>query len=234
VARENIHREAAGEMVAHAQLTPTGRASRRADARDVGNVKALGILAAARALFLDRGYGDTSMDAIARLAAVSKATLYSHFHGKDALFAALIVAECRHLSDQIGRRALDEPDIRSALLQVAHDFNNLLCTGDGLTMYRIVVAEAPRFPELGRVFYDSGPTVMIERIANVLRRATDRGLLQLRDPRIAAIQFISLIRGELHLTRVLGLNSASKNPAEYIEASVDLFLAGYGSGNRRK
>ena len=192
------------------------------------------ILAAARTLFLKLGYGDTSMDAIARHAAVSKATLYSHFAGKDALFAALVVTECRHLSDEIGRRALDEPDIRDALLRVAHDFNNLLCTGYGLTMYRIVVAEVPRFPELGRIFYDSGPTVMIDRIATILRRATERGLLKVRDPRIAAIQFISLVRGELHLTRVLGLKKASKNPADYIEASVDLFLAGYRAGKTRK
>jgi AcrR family transcriptional regulator len=157
-----------------------------------------------------------------------------HFAGKDALFAALVVTECRHLSDEIGRRALDEPDIRDALLRVAHDFNNLLCTGYGLTMYRIVVAEVPRFPELGRIFYDSGPTIMIDRIATILRRATERGLLKVRDPRIAAIQFISLVRGELHLTRVLGLKKASKNPADYIEASVDLFLAGYGAGKMRK
>jgi TetR/AcrR family transcriptional regulator, mexJK operon transcriptional repressor len=217
-------------MVTHAQLTR----AQDAGARDAGNARVRRILAAARTLFLDRGYGETSMDAIARHAAVSKATLYSHFDGKDALFAALIVTECRHLSDQIGRRALDRPDIREALLRVAHDFNNLLCTGDGLTMYRIVVAEAPRFPELGRVFYNSGPTIMIDRIADILRRATDRGLLQVCDPRIAAVQFISLIRGELHLTRVLGLKRASKNPADYIEASVDLFLAGYRASKMRK
>jgi AcrR family transcriptional regulator len=174
------------------------------------------------------------MDAIARHAAVSKATLYSHFAGKDALFAALVVTECRHLSGEIGRRALDEPDIREALRRVAHDFNNLLCTGYGLTMYRIVVAEVPRFPELGRIFYDSGPTIMIDRIATILRRATERGLLKIGDPRIAAIQFISLVRGELHLTRVLGLKRASKNSADYIEASVDLFLAGYRAGKMRK
>jgi AcrR family transcriptional regulator len=217
-------------MVAHAQLTR----AQDAGARDAGNARVRRILAAARTLFLNLGYGETSMDAIARRAAVSKATLYSHFDGKDALFAALIMMECRHLSNQIDRRALDDPDIRHTLLRLAHDFNNLLCTGDGLTMYRIVVAEAPRFPELGRVFYDSGPTIMIDRIANVLRRATDRGLLKVHDPRIAAIQFISLIRGELHLTRVLGLKKASKNPANYIEASVDLFLAGYQASKMRK
>jgi TetR/AcrR family transcriptional regulator, mexJK operon transcriptional repressor len=221
-------------MVTHQQLTRAGSGPRDGGVRDARNARVHRILAAARTLFLKLGYGDTSMDAIARHAAVSKATLYSHFAGKDALFAALIVSECRHLSDQIGRRALDEPDIRDALLRVAHDFNNLLCTGYGLTMYRIVVAEAPRFPELGRVFYDSGPTIMIDRIANLLRQAADRGLLKVRNPRIAAIQFISLIRGELHLTRVLGLKRASKNPADYIEASVDLFLAGYHARQARK
>src|SRR5499427_415130 len=205
-----------------------------AGASDLGNARVCRILAAARTLFLNLGYGETSMDAIARQAAVSKATLYSHFDGKDALFAALIMMECQHLSDEIGRRALDEPDIRNALLRVAHDFNNLLCTGDGLTMYRIVVAEAPRFPELGRVFYDSGPTIMIDRIAGILRRAAEHGLLTVRDPRIAAVQFISLVRGESHLTSVLGMKKASKNPAAYIEASVDLFLAGYRAGKTRK
>ncbi len=97
-------------------------------------------------------------------------------------------------------------------------------------MYRIVVAEAPRFPELGQVFYDSGPSIMIDRIADMLRRAADRGLLEIRDPRVAAIHFISLARGELHLTGVLGLKNASKNPTDYIEASVDVFLAAYNAG----
>ncbi|MBO0751075.1 MAG: TetR/AcrR family transcriptional regulator [Bradyrhizobiaceae bacterium] len=217
-------------MTMRAPLTTAGGAPHEGGPRDAGNDKAGRVLAAARTLFLHHGYGETSMDAIARHAAVSKATLYSHFDSKAALFAALIVSECRHLSDAIGRRSLDEPDIRRTLLAVAHDFNNLLCSGDGLTMYRIVVAEAPRFPELGRIFYDSGPAVMIDRIAAILRRATDRGLLDVQDPHIAAIQFISLVRGELALARALNLPKASKNPADYIRASVDLFLAGYRAG----
>src|ERR1700733_2516799 len=160
-------------MTSHVQMTRVGTAPRDATNGDSGNVKVRQILAAARKVFMKEGYGAASMDAIARQAAVSKATLYAHFGGKDALFAALIVMECRHLSDQIGRGALYAPDIREALLQVAKDFNNLLCSGEGLTMYRIVVAEAPRFPELGRIFYDSGPNVMISRIADILRRAPD-------------------------------------------------------------
>lgn len=198
--------------------------------RDAGPDKRSRILAAAHKMFLHHGYGDTSMDAIARHAGVSKATLYAHFDGKAQLFAALIVAECRRLAETIGCRAFEAPDVRSTLLSVARDFNELMCSGEGLTMYRIVAAEAPRFPELGRTFYDSGPTVMIDHVAAILRRAADRGLLDVCDPRLAAIQFMSLVQGERHLLRVLDLPQASADQGAYIEASVDLFLAGYQSG----
>jgi len=214
-------------MTIRPPLAAADGAARGAGPRDAGTDKAGRILAAAHAMFLKHGYGATSMDAIARHAGVSKATLYAHFEGKAQLFAALIVTECRRLSELIGRRAFDEPDIRSTLLSVARDFHDLMCSGEGLTMYRIVVAEAPRFPELGRVFYDSGPNVMIGHVAAILSRAADRGLLHVPDPRTASIQFISLVRGERHLLRVLDLSEASPNPAAFVEASVDLFLAGY-------
>jgi TetR/AcrR family transcriptional regulator, mexJK operon transcriptional repressor len=195
---------------------------------DASNIKVRQILAAARKIFMDLGYGAASMDAIARQAGVSKATLYTHFDGKDALFAALVVMECRHLSEQIGQRAFDEPDIRRALRSLAEDFNNLLCTDESLAMYRIVVAETPRFPELGSIFYDSGPKVMIDRIADLLRHAAERGQLHIPDAHVAAVQFISLVRGESHLTRILGVKSSSTVPADYLDSGVDLFLAGYG------
>jgi TetR/AcrR family transcriptional repressor of mexJK operon len=220
-----------------AARTPRARASNVRDKiadDDVDNAKVRQILTAARKLFMELGYGAASMDAIARQASVSKATLYTHFDGKDALFAALIMAECKHLSGQIGQRAFDAPDIRDALRSLAEDFNNLLCSDEGLAMYRMVVAEAPRFPELGRIFYDSGPKVMIDRIADLLAAAGSRGLLKIGDARIAAIQFISLVRGDSHLTRILGVTPATKKvAADYIDSGVALFLAGYGTGRKR-
>jgi len=198
------------------------------------NAKVRQILAAARKVFMQFGYGDASMDAIAREAGVSKPTLYTHFDGKDALFEALIVMECKHFAGLIGERAFDEPNIRLALRALAEDFNNLLCTDESLAMYRIVVAEAPRFPELGRIFYDCGPKVMIDRIAALLANAAKRGQLEIPDARIAAVQFISLVRGESHLTSILGIKPVAKKvAADYIDSGVDLFLAGYGKARKR-
>ena len=53
------------------------------------------VLDAATALFMAQGYGAVSMDAIARAAGVSKATLYAHFSSKDQLFATIIGEACR-------------------------------------------------------------------------------------------------------------------------------------------
>jgi TetR/AcrR family transcriptional regulator, mexJK operon transcriptional repressor len=222
-------------MAAHALTTRVGNGRAKTGQNHIDNAKVRQILDAARKVFMESGYGAASMDAIARQAAVSKATLYTHFDGKDALFEALIVMECKHLSGQIGLRALDEPDIRVALRSLAQDFNTLLCQDESLAMYRIVVAEAPRFPELGRIFYDSGPRIMIDRIAELLARAAKHGLLNVRDARRAAVQFISLVRGDSQLKRVLGLKPATKDVADsYVDSGVDLFLSGYGARRRDK
>ena len=60
--------------------------------------KARAILDAAGALFLDEGYPAVSMDAVARRAGVSKATLYAHFESKEALFAAIVAAGCQRMT----------------------------------------------------------------------------------------------------------------------------------------
>src|ERR1700678_3279294 len=52
------------------------------------------VIDAATELFLAKGYGAVSMDAVARAADVSKATLYAHFASKDALFATIIRDAC--------------------------------------------------------------------------------------------------------------------------------------------
>jgi TetR/AcrR family transcriptional regulator, mexJK operon transcriptional repressor len=220
-------------MAAHALTARAGNVRAKTKQDHIDNGKVRQILDAARKVFMELGYGAASMDAIAREATVSKATLYTHFDGKDALFEALIVMECKHLSGQIGLRALDEQHIRVALRSLAQDFNNLLCQDESLAMYRIVVAEAPRFPELGRIFYDSGPKIMIDRIAELLARAAERGLLNVRDARIAAVQFISLVRGDSQLKRVLGLKPTAKHvAANYVDSAIELFLAGYGARAR--
>jgi TetR/AcrR family transcriptional regulator len=118
--------------------------------------KRLAILAGARREFLGHGYAATSMDRIARAAEVSKATVYSHFADKEALFRALteqMVGE--RLSELFGtspREALPaEP--AAALAELA-----ARCLASGqtqpqfLSFLRLVIGESDRFPGLAKAF----------------------------------------------------------------------------------
>src|SRR5947199_8513841 len=77
--------------------------------------KAESILAAAKRSFLAAGFGAVSMDAIAREAGVSKATVYSHFAGKEELFGAMIGRECERYFARFSAGELDPRDVRASL-----------------------------------------------------------------------------------------------------------------------
>ena len=71
--------------------------------------RASDILAAARQVFLDRGYARATMDDVARVAEFSKPTLYEYFENKDALFFSLtkpVVIELGAALDDAWKQAL--------------------------------------------------------------------------------------------------------------------------------
>jgi TetR/AcrR family transcriptional repressor of mexJK operon len=183
---------------------------------------------AASRLFLAQGYGAVSMDAIAREAGVSKATIYAHFADKAELFADLVKEECARQWPDIAMLETEPGDLREALRAVGTLYAELLVSPKGVQTYRMVVSEAPRFPELARAFFD-GPRLIRDKLAAYLTRAEAQGKLALGDARVAAQQFLALLRCEHHLRAVTGLEP-SVPPAEIarvVAAAVDTFLRAY-------
>ena len=129
--------------------------SERSEAPTAG--KAESILAAAKRTFLQRGFGAVSMDAIAREAGVSKATVYAHFAGKEELFGAVIGRECERFLASFSAGELDPGDVRASLTVLGRRFLELVLSPDGLALHRIILAEVTRFPMLGEVFWRAGP-----------------------------------------------------------------------------
>ena len=183
------------------------------------------ILGAAGTLFMAQGYGATSMDAIARKAGVSKATLYARFRNKEELFAAMIAAACRRHAESLIGPEIAQGDVGAALRRMARDFLVLLLSPQAGAIYRIVIAEGPRFPELGRVFYDSGPRRTLDRLSSYLQHADERGLVRIAEPRRAAEQFAGMLKGDLHLRHLLGL--AEKPQAAELDRLVDGAVAAF-------
>ena len=184
-------------MISAGQTRLTGLQPPRGHTEPGG--KAETILAAAERAFLASGFGAVTMDAIARGAGVSKATVYAHFTGKEALFGAVIAPVSERRYDGFSIEALEPRDIEASLATIAHRFLDLVLAPEVIALNRIIIGEVTRFPVLARVFWEAGPERMRQQLEAFFRRAGAAGVIAVPDPRLAAEQFAALARGEIHL-----------------------------------
>lgn len=189
------------------------------------------VLAGAREVFMADGYEGASVDEIARVAGVSKATLYSYFPDKRLLFMEVADIECARQS----RDALDNINIDAApkdvLGQAGRHYLRFITSTFGQQMFRLCVAESDRFPELGQRFYNSGPAVVRREMAHYFQVAISRGELKIEDPQLAADQFSELCKAELWPRLMFGvIASVSEEQIErVVDGAVEMFLARYGT-----
>ncbi|HEV2185561.1 MAG TPA: TetR/AcrR family transcriptional regulator [Stellaceae bacterium] len=167
--------------------------------------KAESILAAAQRTFLAGGFGAASMDAIAREAGASKATVYAYFASKEELFGAVVARESERYAEGFSADELDPGDVEGSLRAIAQRFLRLLLSPDVIAINRIIIGEVARFPVLAEVFWQAGPERVRMQLEDFFSRAAEAGALQFDDLRLAAGQFASLVRGEIHLRALLGL-----------------------------
>ncbi|OAH96533.1 TetR/AcrR family transcriptional regulator [Methylomonas methanica] len=182
------------------------------------------LLDAALQLFLENGYGNLSMETIARDARVSLRTIYSQFGGKAGLFGALI----RRCSDQFIGSLSDDCELEEALTIFARQFLFRITRPDVLRMRAILIGESPRFPDLATQFYEQGPRRTLGLLAQFFMRHQQAGRIIDMDPYFLADQFISAVRGERLQRLQLGLEP-TPDEAEieiWVRQSVGLFLQG--------
>src|SRR6202023_2903248 len=147
--------------------------------------KATLVLRAARRAFLASGFGVVSMDAIAREAGVSKATVYAHFGSKEELFGA-VVADAEQRFGGFSALELDPRDVEASLETIARRFLDLVLSPEAVAVNRIIIGEVARFPALGNVFWQAGPERNRTQIEDFLQRPAEAGTLVIDDVRLTA------------------------------------------------
>jgi len=189
------------------------------------------VLDGARAVFLADGFEGASVDQIAKVAEVSKATLYSYFPDKRLLFMEVANLECMRQSEEaLAKIDMTHPP-REVLGLVGRHFLEFITSTFGLQIFRICVAEQDRFPEIGRSFYNSGPAVMRAEMAQYFDMARARGELRMEDTGLAAEQFGELCKADVWPRLIFGI-SARVTQAEIdrvVDAAVEMFIARYGA-----
>jgi len=199
--------------------------------RDPAKLEA--ILDAAYDLFLDRGITATTMDLVAERAGVSKMTVYANFQDKPALLAAVFDRR---------RKIVRLPDlpVESNLnlsLERLAEFGELVVSV--LTRPEVVretwlmaVECAADQPRLATVFYTAGRGEILKRVTAFLKGLTERGVLAIDDPELAADQLIGAWVGMSELRQSLGVAGppSSKAIAKRVRFAIDTLVRAWSTG----
>ena len=161
------------------------------------------IIKSAAEVFLEKGYEHTSVDAILARSGGSRRNIYEWFGNKDALFAAVVEHLCDDLLISMSAHELNSDDPEETLRKFGRVFVKTLVSPPVIALYRLVIAESYRFPELSRVFYDAAPGAVISQMANFLTLCNDRGTLKVENPDLTARILVEMMKGDLHLKAVI-------------------------------
>jgi AcrR family transcriptional regulator len=182
------------------------------------------LLGEARRQFFARGYRGANLDEIGAAARVGRGTLYRHFGSKAGLFEAAMLQAADELALQI-RLERAGGDLPTRLAHAGAVAAQALCSRAAIQLYRTVIGEARRAPDLAREVYLRTRAGIVEPVADWLRATAALGAAQIDDPDWAAMQFATLVTGgNRHLTSDLALDGEGLQAQ--VQAGLDLFLYG--------
>lgn len=198
----------------------TRRAARKARTRQR-------LLDAALSVFSGAGYQAARIDDIARAAGISKPTLYQYFDSKQALFTAMMLQPRDAMMAPV--EAADGADPVDRLWAFAWAYADTVMRPEFLSLARLIIAEAQRFPEVGRAYQASGPDRVLHGLARFMAAQAEAGVLHVADPELAAEDFWGLI---LSAPRNRALHVPDDVPdragvARFVHNGIAVFLRAY-------
>jgi AcrR family transcriptional regulator len=189
------------------------------------------ILDAATAMFLQHGFGGASLERIAEAAGAGKATLYSRYSGKEALFSEVVRRNCEH-SLGLVLAAPPAETLPERLIAVMQTIATRLLSDEVLGLIRLVVADAPRFPALASLTSEQGRVRSIEAMTKIIAEFSGRTLdargraAAIRHARPLATRILDAVISPMVMRALMGENRADlrKNIASHVRQTVALFV----------
>ncbi len=178
----------------------------------------------AKKMFSESGFERTTIDAISEACGVTKKTIYNHFNSKEELFGATILDKVNE-QFSINSSDLNELNPREGLTIIANQFLGLIRKDEVLGAHRTMFACATSHSELCNTFYKNAPLTVHAEVTRYLAKCKS---LNIRNPELAADQFLSLFLGLDHIKCMLGFEKPDKSKDQtLVKNNVDFFIAGY-------
>jgi AcrR family transcriptional regulator len=182
------------------------------------------LLNIAQRLFIEHGYGNTSMDQLVREAGMSKSTVYRRYPNKSAILEAVVIAAASERAKAFNTVHFTVADPEGSLRQAAAAIRAMVA--DNLEIIRLVIAEARRNPELGYRCRKIIGQLPIERLSAYFNQLIAAGNMLPCDTLHAANFFLlTLGRGMRPLFNAL---SSDQEESVWLEWDLAVFCRGYG------
>jgi TetR/AcrR family transcriptional regulator, mexJK operon transcriptional repressor len=186
------------------------------------------ILAGAMTMFMRDGFAGTSMELIAKEAGVSKGTLYNYFDSKHVLFSTIIERECAAIHGRVFDLDVAVGPPEKVLMKLGTGFLMSVLDPHAMSVYRTMIAESTKFPELGHLFMQSGPWPGSKSLGRYLRRLANDGVLVVDDEVHSARQFIALCDAGLIDHAHLEAEKPTRQQIQaHVRSAVRVFLKGH-------
>ena len=188
------------------------------------------ILRVARRHFMAEGFAGTGMEAVARDAGISTATLYAHFPGKRDLFSWVL----DDAADEFSRRLAPVRELtgpaRRRITDFAVAYARFMSDPCVRAVYRLVAAERRSFGRAADTFHQRGRLELAEALIEALTELTAEGELRVEQPAWAAGQLMGMIEHPAFLAPLVGGDAAlTRTPEAIAEDAVETFMARFGA-----
>jgi TetR/AcrR family transcriptional regulator, mexJK operon transcriptional repressor len=178
-------------------------------------------------LFLDKGFEQATIEAIAASVGMTKRTVYARYENKAALFKAAVQRSIERLVvPPATLAAMDTGDLATTIAAVARLRVAQVMTPAGLKQQRIINAESYRFPEIFVMAYEQNTRPVVEFLAGLLERGTAAGTLAVTDPTRAAVVFLSMVVSGPVRVLVSGNRLSRADIEDRLQFAIRLFLDG--------
>lgn len=180
--------------------------------------------------FLEHGYAGTSMSAIATELGGSKSTLWRYFPSKEDLFAAVLDDATTEFRANLDDVLTHEGAFAETVLVFCRNFIAKVASSEGCGLYRLVVAECGRFPEIGKVFSSRVREPVRQLLTDYFQLQIAEGAMRPCDPSRPANVIVSLCFGDLHQrTLLLGVHADAAEAEAEAEAIAADFVRAYAT-----
>jgi AcrR family transcriptional regulator len=185
-------------------------------------------LKAAREVFLEYGYEAANMAEIVKRAGGSLSTLYAQFGGKKGLFEAMIDSRVGELTEQMQIELAAHAPLKDGLKRIGERFMLKLCEPESLDVFRLMVGQAKKFPDVADSFARLGPERVRKALSEYLRDRAEAGEIRIKNFDLAAATFFDLVRARIHFRALLDVSyrPTADEIRETVERAVKVFLGG--------